>query len=299
MVLVAIAFRDVMSKGDVFKAEIMNLKHELIIGFDSLKDDFQQYIDVQGAESLFLDAKYATESDVSTILLHVKEILSDIVRQVPEVDVPQVCEKVRLASKDRCLVHPNQPIMTIKEFKRAFYDCKGVDVPDNDDTWDDGKIDDRNAWETQFFAVAAYLTYTGEIIYFENLDLVVVSPHRLMQGALGKIIHTFIPGCGSSTTSMPRMFGDKGFLEKDAWESLLQLSLDKAGVQEQVMSVGQLNQLMLKLHLCYERRNKRNVVEGYFFPILLDKLEDMMDKMASSWLGCLKQTTLSNVFSQD
>lgn len=105
---------------------------------------------------------------------------------------------------------------------------------------------------------------TGEIIYFRDMDFIVVSPHWFGRGVLGEMIDTFTPGCDSSTTIRPRKFSDKGFLKKEAWETLLRLSLDKAGLHQQVITVKQLIQLMINLHLCYESRNICNIVDGYF-----------------------------------
>lgn len=107
-----------MSQEDILGATMR--RYQLIEGFVKLKRDFLQYVDVQGAEPLFLDARSAV--DASNVLLHVQESLSNIVRHLPE--VPPACEKVRLALQDWCLAHPDQPIMTIEEFKNVVYSCK-------------------------------------------------------------------------------------------------------------------------------------------------------------------------------
>lgn len=65
-----VVFVDIMSHvDDILEVEMK--KHELIEGSNKLKRDFQQYIDVQGAKPLFLDAR--STKDVSKVLLCVPE----------------------------------------------------------------------------------------------------------------------------------------------------------------------------------------------------------------------------------
>lgn len=286
VVMVAVTFMDVMSQlEDKVEAEMR--RQEICKQFKDLKDGVQQYIHVHENEPLFLDARSAT--DMSKLRLSVKGSLNYVVGNVLE--VPQVCEKIRLALQKWCLDHPDKLIMTLEEFRKVFYSCG----PDGDVNWEDDELgggtyeeEDDPTSEAEFFKLrrawekaALYFTDTGDIMYF--WDYVVVNPRWLGRGVLGKVIDASTPG------GFVRAFTDheeRGFLDKSAWE--LQLEESTSGAQDPSASVCGLIQQMLAQNFCFGRSTAQDVVVGYCLPVLLDFRQEKPDAQGDkqqAWLA--------------
>jgi hypothetical protein len=113
-------------------------------------------------------------------------------------------------------------------------------------------------------AIAANLHETGDIIYFEGLEFVVVNPNWFCHDVMGFLIN--FRGIQHEI--------DKGFANKAFMESILAQSLSRAnrntpskgGIH---LQPNDLMHLMLNLDICYER-DPGNLDGGIYIPAILD-----------------------------
>jgi len=113
-------------------------------------------------------------------------------------------------------------------------------------------------------AIAANLHDTGDIIYFEGLEFVVVNPNWFCHDVMGFLID--FKGI--------RHVIDKGFVNKRYMEYILKQSLSRA--TRNIPSKGGINlqpndlmRLMLNLDICYEQ-DPGNLDAGIYIPSILD-----------------------------
>ncbi len=198
--------------------------------------------------------------------------------------VYEVCITMRLALKAWVSQHPNSPLMDQNTFSKL---CVNTMLP-----WlikhDQRMINLAEAElielnEIKNKAVAKCLHTSGDIIFFEDLDFVVVDVDWFCHQVMGHLIkfnhdqvHVTNPG------RLP--FTDKdGFTTKECLQHFLDDSIKSSGERElQNVQTEQLIQLMLRLELCFE--GKRGPTrDGLFIPTTLASQNKTSHSVLAPW----------------
>lgn len=172
--------------------------------------------------------------------------------------VPEACDQMRLVLAKWTAANPAQPMMKFRDFHglshRSLHSLKSM-----------GRRTPRPVRETiesRRRAVASYLHNVGDIIYFENLDFIVVNPHWFGHQVLGHLINF------GTIQDMPSDI--HGFTSLRNLHRVLQRSLSTESGKKLVgITTDDLVQLMLNLELCYEKE-AGNPEAGLFVPSSLD-----------------------------
>ncbi|CAM6079253.1 unnamed protein product [Sphagnum tenellum] len=188
-------------------------------------------------------------NDVRPVLDFVFESLHQLLKRMPQVFAE--CAIMRHALADRakdCLIKWN-----------AFCDLCIQKAP----TLNQGNNEQGVVLKRQK-AIAANLHDTGDIIYFEGLEFIVVNPNWFCHDIMGFLIN--FRGIPHET--------EKGFATKRYMEHILAQSLSKAnrntpskgGIH---LEPNDLMRLMLNLDICYEQE-PGNLDAGIYIPTILD-----------------------------
>jgi hypothetical protein len=113
-------------------------------------------------------------------------------------------------------------------------------------------------------AIAANLHDTGDIIYFEGLEFVVVNPNWFCHDVMG-----FLINFRGTPNAIDNGFATKPYMERILAESLSRDTRNTPSKRGILLEPNDLMQLMLNLDICYER-DPGNLDAGIYIPTLLD-----------------------------
>ncbi len=193
-------------------------------------------------------------NDVRPVLDFLFESSQQLLKEMPPVFA--VCANIRHALANRakdCLIKWN-----------TFCDLCIQEVPTLTQGINEQEHVEPNVVLKRQKAIAANLHDTGDIIYFEGLEFVVVNPNWFCHDVMGFLINF---------RGTPHEI-DNGFATKPYMERILAQSFSKAirntpskgGIH---LRANDLMRLMLNLDICYER-DHGNLDAGIYIPTILD-----------------------------
>jgi GTPase SAR1 family protein len=193
-------------------------------------------------------------NDVRPVLDFVFENSQQLLKRMPKVfaECAIMCRALANRAKD-CLIKWN-----------TFCDLCIQEVPTITQGNNEQERVEPNVVLKRQKAIAANLHDTGDIIYFEGLEFVVVNPNWFCHDLMGFLINF---------KGIPHEI-DNGFASKAYMERILAQSLSRAS-RNTPSKVGihlqpnDLMHLMLNLDICYER-DPGNLDAGIYIPTLLD-----------------------------
>jgi len=193
-------------------------------------------------------------NDVRQVLDFVFESSQQLLKRMPQVFAACATMRRALANQTKdCLINWN-----------TFCDLCIQKVPTLTQGSNEHERVEPNVMLKRQKAIAANLHDTGDIIYFEGLEFVVVNPNWFCHDVMGFLIN--FRGTQHEI--------EKGFASKSYMECMLNKSLSRAtrnipskrGIR---LGPNDLMHLMLNLDICYER-DPGNLDGGIYIPTLLD-----------------------------
>jgi len=233
-----------------------------------LRSKFTEVVDVS-PEPIVVDSHSSSSSRV--LVQSIQDNVQDLLNALPP--VYQVCTTMRLALKDWMSQHPNNPLMTQDTFSELCQKLPDLAIVDqNAIKLIIKSIEDQQkaikSIEDRRKVVAQWLHISGDILFFEDLDFIVVDVqwfcHRVM-GHLIKLSHDQM----HVTSHSSAYTNENGFTTKDCLQDILHASI-KVLCREKLQNVQieHLIQLMLKLELCFEK-TWGYLDDGLFIPTTL------------------------------
>jgi len=231
----------------------------------TLKTKFARVVDV-ASKPIIIDSRSSRSARLVVKLI--QENVQALLNTLPP--VYEVCITMRLALKAWVSKHPNSPLMDQNTFSKL---CLNTMLPwliKNDqrviNLAEDALIklnENRNK------VVAKCLHTSGDIIFFEDLDFIVVDMDWFCRQFLGHLIK-FSHDQVHVTNRGRLLLTDKdGFTTKERLQHFLDDSIKSSGERElQNVQTEQLIQLMLRLELCFEGRRGPSR-DGLFIPTTL------------------------------
>ncbi len=223
-----------------------------------LRSKFTEVVDVS-LETFVVNSHSSSSSRV--LVQSIQNNVQDLLNALPP--VYQVCTTMKLALKDWMSQHPNNPLMSQDTFSKLCQKLPDLAIVDQNAIKLILKsIEDRRK------VVAKWLHMSGDILFFEDLDFIVVDVqwfcHQVM-GHLIKLSHDQM----HVTSHSSAFTNENGFTTKDYFQDILDASvkvLRKGKLQN--VQTEYLIQLMLKLELCFEK-TRGYLDDGLFIPTTL------------------------------
>jgi hypothetical protein len=205
-----------------------------------LKIKFAKVVDV-AVEPITIDS-HSSQSARLVVKL-IQENVQDLLDKLPH--VYEICIAIRLALKAWVSKHPDRPLMDWDKFSEL---CQGL-LP-RLVKFDQSVIklnEDRKK------AVAKCLHTSGDIIFFEDLDFVVVDVDWFCHQVTGHLIKLSHDKVHVTNRDRPPLTNEHGFTTKECLHRFLDASMKFSGGRKlQNVQTKQLVQLMLRLELCFE-----------------------------------------------
>jgi hypothetical protein len=229
-----------------------------------LQRNFGDALDLS-PEPIAVDARSSRSSN--SIACLIQENTQAILEKLPH--VYEVCSMMRLVLADWRLQNPECPLISWQTFSDL---CQDAQVPDLI-TYLEGRGPEYLLVEGRRKAVAECLHDAGDIIFFNDFDLIVVDLnwfcHRVM-GHLIRLSHDKFKDHSSMGTPAD------GFIAREYLEAILNESLKTSrdlghhGGSKQSVKAETLVKLMLRLELCFEKTTG-SLDDGLFIPMTLPR----------------------------
>jgi hypothetical protein len=223
----------------------------------SLKEQFAELLDVW-SEPIAV-AGFSTES-ASNVASVIEDNIVTLLKSLPP--VYKVCSDVRSALKGWMVRNPKCPMMNWKTFSDL---CQETDLPGLVKANAEGSM-----IEARRKAVATSMHHSGDVIYFEDLDFLVVDLDWFCHRVMGYLIK--LSGDRSKLVSAtdPDGFTSRAYLEKILADSLKSSRELGYGGSALDVTPQKLVHLMLRLELCFEDTTRFHGVGKLFIPTILD-----------------------------
>jgi hypothetical protein len=166
--------------------------------------------------------------------------------------------------------NPKSPMMNWKTFSDL---CQETDLPGLVKGTAEGSM-----IEARRKAVATSMHNSGDVIYFEDLDFLVVDLDWFCHRMMGHLIKFSDDRSKLATATNPDGFTSRAFVEKvlvDSLKSSRELGYGGCALD---VTARNLVHLMLRLELCFEDTTKSHDVGKLFIPTILD-----VGEAACSW----------------
>jgi hypothetical protein len=176
--------------------------------------------------------------------------------------VYKVCSDVRSALKGWMVRNPKSPMMNWKTFSDL---CQETDLPGLVKVTAEGSM-----VEARRKAVATSMHNSGDVIYFEDLDFLVVDLDWFCHRVMGHLIKLSGDRSKLVTATDPDGFTQRAYLINVLADSLK--CSHELGYGGSALDVTPQNlvHLMLRLELCFEDTTKSHGVDKLFIPTILD-----------------------------
>ncbi|CAM6036992.1 unnamed protein product [Sphagnum compactum] len=231
----------------------------------SLKEQFAELLDVW-SEPIAVEG-FSTQS-ASNVASIIEDNIVNLLEALPP--VYKVCSNVRSALKGWMVRNPKSPMMNWKTFSDL---CQETDLPGLVKVTAEGSL-----VEARRKAVATSMHNSGDIIYFEDLDFLVVDLDWFCHRVMGHLIKLSDDRSKLATATNPDGFTSRAYLENILVDSLK--SSRELGYGGCALDVTPQNlvHLMLRLELCFEDTTRSHGVGKLFIPTILD-----VGQAAGSW----------------
>ncbi|KAH9566201.1 hypothetical protein CY35_04G118800 [Sphagnum magellanicum] len=231
----------------------------------SLKEQFAELLDVW-SEPIAVEG-FSTESG-SNVASVIEDNIVTLLKALPP--VYKVCSDVRSALKGWMVRNPKSPMMNWKTFSDL---CQETDLPGLVKVTAEGSM-----VEARQKAVATSMHNSGDVIYFEDLDFLVVDLDWFCHRVMGHLIKLSDDRSKLATATNPDGFTSRAYLENILVDSLK--SSRELGYVGCALDVTAQNlvHLMLRLELCFEDTTRSHGVGKLFIPTILD-----VGQAAGSW----------------
>jgi GTPase SAR1 family protein len=231
----------------------------------NLKKKFAKVVDV-ALEPITIDS-HSSQSARLVVKL-IQENVEDLLNKLP--CVYKVCIAMRLALKAWMSKHPDSPLMDQDTFSKLCQKTMLPKLVKSDQSVikvsEDALIklnEDRNK------AVAKCLHTSGDIIFFEDLDFVVVDVDWFCHQVMGHLIKLSHDQVHVTNRDRHPLTNKHGFTTKECLQHFLDASTKSfPGRKLQNVQTKQLMQLMLRLELCFEG-TCGSLEDGLFIPATL------------------------------
>jgi GTPase SAR1 family protein len=193
-------------------------------------------------------------NDVQPVLDFVFESSQKLLNRMPKVFAKCAIMRRALASRAQdCLIKWN-----------TFCDLCIQEVPTLTQGNNEQERVEPNVVLKRQKAIAANLHDTGDIIYFEGLEFVVINPNWFCHDVMGFLIN--FRGIQHETDNG---FATKFYMERILKQSLSRATRNTASKRGIHLEPNDLMRLMLNLDICYER-DPGNLDGGIYIPTILD-----------------------------
>ncbi len=244
----------------------------------SLKNQFVEWVDVI-SKPIAVDG-FSTQS-ASTVASFIQANITDVLERLPR--VYKVCTEVQSALEHWMTKNPTTPMMNWKTFSDF---CQKSDLLG----LVRGPIEERMVEERRN-AVATSMHNSGDIIYFENLDFLVVNLDWFCHRVMGHLIKISDNRAKLSSAIDSDGFTSRAYLEKvlnDSLKSSHDLGYHR---MSSYITSHNLVELMLRLELCFERTTGSNDDHKLFIPTILD-----IDQGQKSWKWSPHSSSGSSIY---
>ncbi|MED6225806.1 Protein TORNADO 1, partial [Stylosanthes scabra] len=254
--------------------KINQLSHNFQHTVDSiqrLRDKFHGFVDFY--PTIFtVDAR--SSASVSKLTHYIRKTSKTILERVPQ--VYQLCNDLIQILSDWRSENYNKPAMRWKEFGEL---CQAK-VPALRIR---SRNDNKGKVETRRRAVATCLHHIGEVIYFEELEFLILDCEWFCGEALGQLVKLNARKQYSSESN--------GFISRKELEKILRGSLQSPipGMGSKVfenLDASDLVRMMLKLELCYEQ-DPSDPNSLLLFPSILEEGRGKTPRWQLSTPNCL------------
>jgi hypothetical protein len=231
----------------------------------TLKRKFVKVVDV-APEPITIDSH--SSQSARLVVKRIQDNVENLLNTLPP--VYEVCIAMRLALKIWVSKHPNNPLMDQDTFSKLCQKTMLPTLVKVDQSViklaEDAVIklnEDRN------IAVAKCLHTSGDIIFFEDLDFVVVDVDWFCHQVMGHLIKLSRDQVHVTNHDRYSLTNEHGFTRKECLQHFLDASMKFSGGRKlQNVQTKQLMQLMLRLELCFEGTCGL-VEDGLFIPTTL------------------------------
>jgi len=231
----------------------------------SLKEQFAELLDVW-SEPIAVEA-FSTES-ASYVASVIEDNIVNLLKALPPVYT--VCSNVRSALKGWMVRNPKSPMMNWKTFSDL---CQETDLPGLVKVTAEGSM-----VEARRKAVATSMHNSGDVIYFEDLDFLVVDLDWFCHRVMGHLIKLSDNRSKLVSATDPDGFTSRAYLENVLADSLKSSRELGYGGSALDVTAQNLVHLMLRLELCFEDTTRSHGVGKLFIPTILD-----VGQAAGSW----------------
>jgi len=223
----------------------------------SLKEQFAELLDVW-SEPIAVEG-FSTQS-ASNVASVIQDNIVNLLEALPP--VYKVCSNVRSALNGWMVRNPKSPMMNWKTFSDL---CQETDLPGLVKATAEGSM-----IEARRKAVATSMHNSGDVIYFEDLDFLVVDLDWFCHRVMGHLIKLSGDRSKLVTATDPDGFTSRAYLEKVLADSLK--SSHELGYGGSALDVTPQNlvHLMLRLELCFQNTTTSHGVDKLFIPTILD-----------------------------
>ncbi|CAK9272298.1 unnamed protein product [Sphagnum jensenii] len=231
----------------------------------SLKEQFARLLDVW-SEPIAVDG-FSTQS-ASNVASVIEDNIVNLLKALPP--VYKVCSNVRSALNGWMVRNPKCPMMNWKTFSDL---CQETDLPGLVKVSAEGSM-----VEARRKAVATSMHNSGDVIYFEDLDFLVVDLDWFCHRVMGHLIKLSDDRNKLAIATNPDGFTSRAYLENilvDSLKSSRELGYGGCALD---VTAQNLVQLMLRLELCFEDTTRSHGVGKLFIPTILD-----IGQGAGSW----------------
>jgi hypothetical protein len=246
--------------------------------FTSLKNQFVEWVDVI-SKPIAVDA-FSTQS-ASTLASFIQANITDVLERLPP--IYKVCPEVQSALEHWMTKNPKTPMMNWKTFSDS---CQKSDLLGLVRV----SIEERMVEERRK-AVATSMHNSGDIIYFEDLDFLVVNLDWFCHRVMGHLIKMSDNRAELSSAIDSDGFTSRAYLEKvlnDSLKSSHDLGYHKMSLY---ITPHNLVELMLRLELCFESTTGSNDDHKLFIPTILD-----IDQGQKSWKWSQHSSSSSSIY---
>ncbi|CAK9272315.1 unnamed protein product [Sphagnum jensenii] len=246
--------------------------------FTSLKNQFVEWVDVI-SKPIAVDA-FSTQS-ASTLASFIQANITDVLERLPP--IYKVCPEVQSALEHWMTKNPKTPMMNWKTFSDL---CQKSDLLGLVRV----SIEERMVEERRK-AVATSMHNSGDIIYFEDLDFLVVNLDWFCHRVMGHLIKISDNRVKLSSAIDSDGFTSRAYLEKvlnDSLKSSHDLGYHKMSLY---ITPHNLVELMLRLELCFESTTGSNDDHKLFIPTILD-----IDQGQKSWKWSQHSSSNSSIY---
>ncbi|KAG0587070.1 hypothetical protein KC19_2G138800 [Ceratodon purpureus] len=186
--------------------------------------------------------------------------------------VYQVCVEVEKILMQWNEDNPQRPLIKMSEFEELFKKSP-MSI----------QVKKENKVQELCKAVALALHDSGNVIYFENLNFVVIRPNWFCHDIMGRILS--LDAMSATLYNGKPMADENGFIKMEVLEQILDGSYDDGSIRKREREVERilvedLIQVMKEMNLCYEvAAENRRYNGGLFIPATLrNKAELGMEK---------------------